>query len=264
MEWFLENLVITPEHRKSASDFSKRKLRILGGNNPFSLLATEILHEIVLFLPQKDIHALALSGIVNYDVLCDSVLRKRKLLVDMPFLWDLPVLGDDRDGLKIYQDLKRHCFHTMARGHSFHGQYRGPGDNDIVLGLNNRRRIWNTCSIIAQEYLLAMDQSLCGQAEKASVFAKNCTTSVMPILDEAETPKHRRQTTFLLESLSDLEEQSIFTFLLQQDGKLCGITVQRSDKQKLLSVGQSTLPDHGRAYRALADRQNWLAAFEVV
>src|SRR6187402_32578 len=131
-------------------------------SNPFTKLAKELVCEILLHLPYPSLQNFALSGLTPFNLPSISSFWKRKLAIDMPFLWDLPALPGSRDWFAIYHEMRRHCFATTPATRTdeeFNTHVVGDRDPSIVLGLANRRRVWNCCDQLVELYVKGLSES---------------------------------------------------------------------------------------------------------
>ena len=81
-------------------------------DSPLAKIADEVVLEILLNLPHEDIRSFVFSGLTAINLARAHGYWRRKILIDMPFLWDLPELNGPRDFFKIYHELRRQCFAT--------------------------------------------------------------------------------------------------------------------------------------------------------
>jgi len=125
------------------------KLSAAHPGNPFTRIADELVCEILLSLPYEDIKHFALSGLAGLALPRTQASWKRKIHIDMPWLWDLPEFEGPRDFFNLYQELRRQCFATnppTVEEEEAGRRVITPRDTSLALGLVNRRRVWNTCS----------------------------------------------------------------------------------------------------------------------
>jgi hypothetical protein len=228
--------------------------------SPINNLTPEILHEILLCLPYRDLQNFALSGLCDNSLMKVQSFWKRKLLIDMPWLWDLPPPGRERNWFMIYQELRRQCFATTATKELEHktnaSNVQGRRDTSLILGLANRRRIWKTCELLAVLYLQEIERtsSEMGEIEEESVAAP-MTLIGHPVGKAALSLK-----TCFLESWKDLHPTKEMRFYFGEDGRLVGIKmlVQRID--------------NGTTFGSISDRMEsvdieqgiWISKFEFV
>jgi hypothetical protein len=124
---------------------------------PFDKLSDELVHEILLYLPHTSFKSLILTGLISPNLPQIHSFWKRKLFLDMPFLFDFPSEPQQRDWFATYQELRRQCFATTLRAWKDDDGYLevvvGDRERDLVLGLANRRRVWGACEQVAGAYL---------------------------------------------------------------------------------------------------------------
>ncbi|KAH7356959.1 hypothetical protein BKA65DRAFT_548343 [Rhexocercosporidium sp. MPI-PUGE-AT-0058] len=198
----------------------------------FSRLAKEIICEILLYLPYPSLQTLTLSGLLPFHLPSMSAFWKRKLTLDMPFLWDLPVLSNPGNGFDIYHTMKRHCFATtpeFENSESPTPHVIGGRDSSLVLGLANRRRVWNTCSQLSVLYEKEMGEHGGGGAkEKGDVdeeIVMGSQSLGVPIVAAPVGKDAKFLSVFLVEKWMDLQREWEVKFYFEEGvgGRLCGV-----------------------------------------
>jgi len=121
----------------------------------FNKLCDEIIHEILLYLPHADFKSLMLTGLISPNITQIQSFWKRKLFLDMPFLFDLPSEPQQKDWFATYRSLRRQCFTTtLETVKDEDGYVKAVVEKDLVLGLANRRRVWEVCEQVAAAFLV--------------------------------------------------------------------------------------------------------------
>ena len=108
-------------------------------SNPFELLPLDVVLGISDLLSIREILFLSLASPATFHKLNHSEFWKRRILKDMPWLWDCHLIKVPDQGTwrSVYFDLWNKCI--------YESQSR-------ILGLVNRKRIWNLCLPIAEAY----------------------------------------------------------------------------------------------------------------
>ncbi|KAH6722052.1 hypothetical protein BKA61DRAFT_729448 [Leptodontidium sp. MPI-SDFR-AT-0119] len=202
--------------------------------NPFSKLAKEITCEILLYLPYPALQALTLSGLLPFHLSSISAFWKRKLAIDMPFLWDILTLSNLGDGFDIYHTMKRHCFATTPEteiGEDQIPRVVGQRDLSLVLGLANRRRVWNTCLQLAVLYEKEMGE--CGGGGGNGNKNEDVDQEILmgskslgvPIVAAPVSKDAKFLSVFLMERWEDLDREWVVKFYFEEGegGRLCGV-----------------------------------------
>ncbi|KAK0100909.1 hypothetical protein ONS95_007351 [Cadophora gregata] len=209
--------------------------------NRFTTLAKEIICEILLHLPYNSLQDFTLSGLLPFHLPSISSFWKRKLLLDMPFLWDLPVMSSPPgNGFAWYREMRRQCFATTPElGDSqvdeqgnVH-QLLGERDATLVLGLANRRRVWKACLQLAELYEKDIRGNK-GEQDAAEVDEEivNGSMSVaMPIVSAPVSLDAKPLSVYLLEKWLDLQKEWELKFYFEgvengeqeRQGRLCGV-----------------------------------------
>ncbi|KAH7407436.1 hypothetical protein BKA64DRAFT_666570 [Cadophora sp. MPI-SDFR-AT-0126] len=218
--------------------------------NPFTIIAKEITCEILLHLPYASLQFLALSGLLPFHLPSMSAFWKRKILLDMPFLWDLPVLSSIGNGFDVYREMRRQCFATTPEGEDEPGEdddeneededdedddegWRdGPrvvGDRDgsLVLGLANRRRVWMACAQLAELYEKEIFEDSWEEETEGvdEEIVKGSVSVGMPIVAAPVSMDAKFLSVYLLETWRDLQREMGLKFYFEEmeQGRLCGI-----------------------------------------
>jgi len=108
-------------------------------SNPFELLPVDVILGIADMLSIREIFFLSAASPATSHKLNNSEFWKRRIHKDMPWFWDLSLINvvDERTWRRVYFDLWDKCIYASQRR---------------VLGLVNRKRIWNLCLPIAKSY----------------------------------------------------------------------------------------------------------------
>ncbi|KAJ9648488.1 hypothetical protein H2199_001343 [Coniosporium tulheliwenetii] len=113
--------------------------------DPFNKLPPELIVEIMLYLPSNSLSKLTAASPTAYAATRSNWFWRRRLTVDMPWLWELsePSYVPDKgvpDWKAVYQHLSKASF--------------APSETDpSLLGLANRGRIWGVCEQVLELYL---------------------------------------------------------------------------------------------------------------
>ncbi|KAH8687792.1 hypothetical protein BGZ60DRAFT_16482 [Tricladium varicosporioides] len=199
--------------------------------SPFRGLAPELTSEILLHLDYDSLRSFSLSGISPLKLSQIPQFWKRKLFIDLPWLWDfLPSTPNQpRNWFQTYHELRRQCFATTPETEDDDEVDSGkrvvePRDTTLVLGLANRRRVWNTCAQLANKYIEEQDsrQDIVKGDIGKSAISLQMPQVAFPISKYAQTSRMD-----ILNFWEDCEGQKIFTFYFagDGDGRLCGIGV---------------------------------------
>ncbi|KIY43512.1 hypothetical protein FISHEDRAFT_62589 [Fistulina hepatica ATCC 64428] len=112
----------------------------------FATLPSEIIMDILLLLPRGSIIPLFLASPAVRQTELSPFFWKHRLRVDMPWLWDVTSTGCI-DWRRVYETLQE--MQTLAQSTSKKDQDR----RGKMIGMCNRRRIWNVCVQVAALYL---------------------------------------------------------------------------------------------------------------
>ncbi|CZS98449.1 uncharacterized protein RCO7_04182 [Rhynchosporium graminicola] len=227
---FLETIkdqIFQPISDEPALDLASRKTPQI--TNPFSKLAKEITSEILLYLPYSTLQAISLSGLIPFSLRSLSSFWKRKLGLDMPFLWDLPDLSFPGNGFDVYHAMRRHCFATtpaLQTGESHVPRIVGQRDRDLVLGLANRRRVWDVCMQLLEVYEEGIDE-LSGDNENGDIeegILRGSLSLGVPLVAAPVGKDTKRLSMFLIERWADLGIEWEVKFYFEKiGGRLCGV-----------------------------------------
>lgn len=264
-----ENRTITVAQTVPTSVKSQLPMPTLPGS-PFIKFADEIVLEILLHLSYQDTQSFVLSGITPINLPQAQGYWKRKILIDLPFLWDLSELDGPRDFFKTYRELRRQCFATTPpTGEDDKGNTRveGPRDKTLVLGLANRRRVWNTCSQLAELYVKPQKNQMPGSKESQSTseeITKNSLSLQMPLVASPVSKEFRPLSTYFISSWEDMNKEHTFTFHFNDDGRLCGLEVEMAGTNSSKLLGEKTkIPDLGASSKFVIPAGNWITGFEL-
>lgn len=254
----------TPETSATAS-----KLSAAHSGNPFTRIADELASEILLSLPYEDIKHFALSGLTGLALPRTQAFWKRKILIDMPWLWDLPEFEGRQDFFNLYQDLRRQCFATNPS--TVEDEEEGgrrvinPRDTSLVLGLANRRRVWNTCTQLAKLYVKEIKendpQSKLDKSGTAQHIVENSFSSQMPLVAAPLSKDSRSLCTYFVSSWDDIERKNSFVFHFQGDGRLCGIEISHFGDEDSQLFGERATGS-ARNFTAVIPLQYWITGLE--
>ncbi|MCJ1250780.1 hypothetical protein MMC30_008008 [Trapelia coarctata] len=114
-------------------------------SNPFELLPVDVILGIADMLSIREVFFLSAASPAAAHKLNNSEFWKRRILKDMPWLWDFNLINvaDERTWRRLYFDLWDKCIYASQRR---------------TLGLVNRKRIWNLCLPIAESYVCNENQ----------------------------------------------------------------------------------------------------------
>lgn len=256
---YFDSLASQPVLQPDSSDEPARYGSSLSATQPFVGLPKEVTCEILLNLSYTDLQHFTLSGLVPFTLRSIPSFWKRKLFLDMPFLFDFPSLSGSQDWFQLYRELKRHCFATTpateddeeGREHVIVGR-----DTSLVLGLANRRRVWDTCMHLAGLYEVELnDQTQTGETI-AEEIRKGSVSLGMPLVATPVSRDAKALCTYLVSSWEDLNEDMVmqFYFLEEDDGRLCGICVE----------GQSVFGQSSQhSVDVVIKSGNWVQGFEL-
>lgn len=225
---------------------------------PFSKLAKEVTCEILLYISHGDLRGFALSGLLPFAISTMPSFWHRKLRVDMPFLWDFPVCEPPRDWFQIYHELRRHCFATTPETeHDEADVLRvvGGRDESLVLGLANRRRVWETCSQLAELYVEEMPEEGAGGKLVVREILEGSVSLGMPIVAAPVEKGAKYISGYLVSEWDDLDRDLELTFHFERGpaGRLCGIE----------RVGKGVLGERGEGVSVLVAKGAYVRGFEL-
>jgi len=83
-------------------------------NSPFTNIPNEVLFQILYQLSYADRRHPVLANAIPLKLHLAHRYWKRRLLIDMPGLWDIPALPQECDYFGLYQELRRQCFATSG------------------------------------------------------------------------------------------------------------------------------------------------------
>lgn len=116
------------------------------GEDVFNRLPPELRHEVFKLLPAGSILALKAASWVMHTTTLPREFWKHRLRSEMPWLWEI----HDLDVFES-QELEAKASKLLL-DISVKSQYTSKND-DYILGLANRRRIWGVCEQIQCRYL---------------------------------------------------------------------------------------------------------------
>jgi hypothetical protein len=228
--------------------------------SPFNSLTPEILHEILLCLPYPDLQNFTLSGLSNTPLRRVQSFWKRKVLIDMPWLWDLPSPEGERDWYLIYQELRRQCFATTA-SEDLGDETSGSNvldrrDTSLILGLANRRRIWTACAQLTELYLQEVKRrnGEVGEIEKESIASP--TMLVGHPVDKAALSLK----TCFVRSWKDIEMENEFIAYFGGDGRLVGVEIVMAERNGGEIFGSTS----DKLESVIIPKDTWISRFELV
>ena len=236
--------------------------------SPFNSMTPEILHEIILCLPYSDLQSFVRSGLYDRPLQGVHSFWKRKLQTDMPWLWDLPSPEQELNWFLVYREFRRQCFPgTVVFDPRLDGTDRRllditsiRRDHSLVLGLANRRRIWQTCEQLIKAYLQEVnrrDHGVEGEIEKNSI-----ATATKLVAHPVEKKAHSLKTCFLRSCTweATLEWDNEFVLYFQEDGRLSGIKMVMEDE----SSGEVFGAETDKMESVLIPKSTWVSHFEVI
>ena len=232
----------------------------------FTKLADEIFLEILLLLPYQDVQNFVLSGLTPIKLAQAQGYWKRKISIDLPFLWDLPDLDGRRDFFKIYHELRRQCFATtppVDEDEAGNSHVKGPRDKTLILGLANRRRVWNTCSQIAEAYVEKQkDQPGSDERERISEdITKNSLSLHMPLVASPVSNDFRSCSAYFLSFWEDLDKEHALTFHFDDDRRLCCLEVETARMKGSRLLGER--PRNGSSLNFQISAGCWITGVEL-
>lgn len=224
-------------------------------SDPFSRLAPEILLHIMTYLDITSVMKLrAASRAVTHVVLTNSYWKVR-MGRDMPWLYDLPHVEEEGgkvalsiDWARVYKEL-----FLASRANSA----------TRILGLVNRRRIWELSAQIREPY----------QAKKTQQDGKECSSLPQTLIDAMSTPMPRLTLpeprvveTASIPLINDytvlLDAEPVISVHWTKTGDLAGISTvsdSRSPNAKSVLLG---LEEHfAMADPVTIPRDDWLTGF---
>lgn len=235
--------------------------------SPFTKFAEEIILEILLHLPYQDLQNFVLVGLTTIKLSEAQGYWKRKIAIDLPFLWDLPDLDGPRDFFKIYHELRRQCFATTPlTGEDDEGTTRvqGPRDKTLVLGLANRRRVWNTCARLAESYVEEQNagKDSSDVRDTTEELVKNRLSLSMPLVASPVSKEFRPLSTYFISSWDDLEKGTLFAFYFNDSSRLCGLEVLTvgTNDSRLLGEKPSRA---GSGVKVKVPAGDWINCFDL-
>ena len=181
--------------------------------------------EILLYLPFADLHLFARSGRLIHDLSKHPTFWERKILVDMPYLWDIPELDAQDNGIALHSELHRQCLYGFRLKHAYKllEELHKRDKKTYTYGLAKRRRIWNIRSVITVDYLQASKELSQPDAKTRTRFKTSAVTRELPILPYFDAPLTKRSWCFFLDSLQVLRSPIILTFYFTENDRLGGI-----------------------------------------
>lgn len=125
--------------------------------DPFSVLPVELLHEILSYLPAKDILALSSASMAFLGASRRNRVWKNLIVHDFPWFWELEELlagcRSSGRGLDLNLDLDcKRLYLWLGERTELLRYNEGP-----FLGLVNRRRIWGACAEVKGLYLRKLE-----------------------------------------------------------------------------------------------------------
>ena len=112
----------------------------------FNMLPIELRHEVFKHLPAGSILAVKAASMAMHTTTLPHGLWKHRLRSEMPWLWEIHDIDlfqsqeSEDSASKLLMDIQTKSQYTSE-------------NDDYILGLANRRRIWGVCEQIRSRYL---------------------------------------------------------------------------------------------------------------
>jgi hypothetical protein len=230
-------------------------------SSPFNSFTPEILHEILLCLPYTDLQKFTLSGISSSPLTTVQGFWKRKLFIDMPWLWDFSYLEREQNWFSIYHELRRQCYATSAPSandaNSNSTNVVGNRDPTLVLSLANRRRIWEACIPLVTLYLQELERR--GDKEEGEIEKESISLPTTLVAYPEEKSGVSLRTCFLA-GWGEIKKKNEFTFYFEEDGRLIGIEMDVEGNTDRRIFGNKT----DKQELVIVPKDTWISDFEIV
>lgn len=116
------------------------------GEDIFDKLPQELRYEVLQLLPIGSVLAVKAASLAMHMTALSRDLWRDRLRVEIPWLWEIHDIdlfhSQESEGRasKLLLDIEKNSRYTA-------------GNDDYILGLANRRRIWGVCEQIRTRYL---------------------------------------------------------------------------------------------------------------
>lgn len=156
--WLQEYYASLPAKKHSGKPRAALRSPANSNQDPLSHLNLELISQIMYHADVKDVQNFRLASRFAAQIALDDAFWKRRLLKDMPWLFDFPVnpVSKGAPAPIGWAEVYRELFRRSDTAHA-----------DRVLGLVNRRRIWGLCNTISEVYMSKELQAKELQAKKA-------------------------------------------------------------------------------------------------
>jgi len=216
-----------------------------------SRLDEDVILEIFWYLTAEDFKNTQAAG-ANHVHIPNSFWR-RKIGVDFEWMWDFPDANRELNWLRIYNDIMR-----FSQGNA----------DDIILGIANRRRIWNVCSQLAELYLERERQY---SREKlvedvAKEIIQNSFSTGMALVRAPASKTFTSMTVYFVESLKSLDsEDKTLVAHFNDCGYLSGISLALSSdrKSRRLLGFEADTQRGGKQFKTRIFSFDWITGFEL-
>jgi hypothetical protein len=213
-------------------------------------LDEDIILDIFLYLTPQEIDNARIAGVANVDI--PNIFWRRKIRIDFPWVWNLPDANAEGDWHRIYNDLVRFS----------QGELKG-----MILGLANRRRIWNVCSQLADLYLerirLSSTEYVIGSDEEEIVQNSFCVR--MQLVRAPASRTFTPMTSYFIDSWKGLNsDEKAVTVFMNDYGYISGISLgMSSDVRPPRLFGVETDVQYGKYHRERIFSSDWITGFEL-
>jgi hypothetical protein len=195
-------------------------------HDPSSCLPLELVALIVHHTDIQSVYNLRRASQFAAQVLLDDVFWKKRILGDMPWLYDLPVGASLEANLTPvdWAQVYRHLLRASDTAYA-----------ERVLGLVNRRRIWGMCGTISSVYMSKKPKMSIGSGEsRVLAGAKSTPLSLLVIPDPKDTTS--THVALLNDYRELLHEEPVVSVSWTEDGCLenieCGTLLEASTKAR--------------------------------
>ena len=124
--------------------------------DPFAVFPPEVLLELSTYLPVKSLRAFRSASPAARNTRLTNMFWWKHIIMEMPWLWDIPPSPRNSaesmiDWKQVFEDLSMRSQDHFTQECQENRLERDPR-KETILGLVNRRRIWEPCCEIAKLY----------------------------------------------------------------------------------------------------------------
>jgi hypothetical protein len=176
-------------------------------DDPLSVLPYDIILSIIEYLPVRSVQKLSRASWHVFTLTRqDSFWRVLTRTHILPWLWELPDVFDDttRASSPISTNAKN-IFLWLNK--STRGEY---GLEGPLMGLANRRRIWEACGELAVDYhrTLGTWKITVPDNEEANAILNSAVCLHLPVVMDLQVQRAHTIATQFIDSWTDLEDRS--------------------------------------------------------